>query len=83
MLLLFQDLNDFAENKDINLAPEYIISDFELAVIHASEQEFPLSKSKGYYLFVSFMSKYMEKMFRIGLSNEYRTIQVHNISKSL
>ncbi|KAF0711165.1 Uncharacterized protein FWK35_00031288, partial [Aphis craccivora] len=39
---MYQDIIDFAEDNNKNLAPEYIISDFEIVAINASKNEFPI-----------------------------------------
>ncbi|XP_063819723.1 uncharacterized protein LOC135057964 [Pseudophryne corroboree] len=42
----FSDLQDYAEENDIELAPQYIMTDFELATINAAKSEFPCSTQK-------------------------------------
>ncbi|KAF0761068.1 Uncharacterized protein FWK35_00007573 [Aphis craccivora] len=66
---MYQDIIDFSEDNNINLAPEYIISDFEIAAINASKHEFSLSKSKG-CLFHLCQSAW-RKLQSLGLSIEY------------
>ena len=43
---LFQDLIDIADENEIDLNPQIIISDLELAAIQASKSEFPNVNSK-------------------------------------
>lgn len=44
--ILFQNVTDFAEENDIILKPETIITDLELAAINASKSEFPDVRNK-------------------------------------
>ena len=44
---LFQDLIDFSEEHDIDLQPQFILTDFEIATINAIHAEFPDSQNKG------------------------------------
>ena len=56
---LFQDLTDIADENEIDLNPQSIISDLELAVINAAKSEFPNANTK--LCFFSFRTVHLEK----------------------
>ncbi|CAB4436267.1 unnamed protein product [Rhizophagus irregularis] len=45
--VLFQNLIEFAEENNISLTPSKILTDFEIAAINASNEEFPGVINKG------------------------------------
>jgi len=81
-LIFLRDLIDFTEDNGVNLAPDFIISDFELAAINASKSEFPLAKNKGCFFHLS--QSACRKLQGLGLSVEYGvnesfSIKVHQM----
>ena len=46
--ILFQSLIDFSEKHDIDLCPQVVLTDFELAVINAVQLEFDNIQHKRY-----------------------------------
>jgi hypothetical protein len=68
---LFQDLNDYAAENGINLAPSVIISDFEQAAIRASGEEFSGTANAG--CFFHLCQNIYRKVQTVGLSSKYAT----------
>ncbi|KAF0464707.1 hypothetical protein F8M41_026445 [Gigaspora margarita] len=46
---LFQGLIDFAEEHNIDLSPQIVLTDFEVAIINAVQSEFDNVRNKGYH----------------------------------
>ena len=44
---LFQEVNELAEENDLELKPEFVLTDFEKGAINAIISEFPNARSKG------------------------------------
>src|SRR6202012_3906400 len=68
---MFQDLNEFAEEHDIELRPSTIITDFEKASINASHHEFPGVNNKGCFFHLS--QSGWRKIQESGLASQYGT----------
>ena len=63
---LFQDLIDFSDEENIQLYPQFILTDFEKAAINAAQTEFPGVQNKGCHFHLA--------------QNVYRKIQAHGLS---
>ncbi|GBC04298.1 hypothetical protein RclHR1_00560025 [Rhizophagus clarus] len=68
---MFQDLNEFAEEHDIELRPSTIITNFEKASINASHHEFPSVNNKGCFFHLS--QSGWRKIQESGLASQYGT----------
>ncbi|RGB27103.1 hypothetical protein C1646_630756 [Rhizophagus diaphanus] len=66
---LFDNLLKFAEENGVYLAPSYIITDFEQAVINSTRYEFPAITSKGYFFRLG--QNYWRKIRDCGLDIKY------------
>lgn len=64
---LFENLNDFAAENELDLNPQFILTDFEQAAINASKREYPDSNCIGC-------------LFHLGQS-VWRQIQANSLSK--
>ena len=65
--------------RELNIAPELIISDFELAIINAAAVSFPEVEQHGCYF--PFRQCLWKKLQRLGLINEFDNI--NNLKKCL
>jgi len=68
---LFKDLNDFADENDVELMPSTIITDFEKGSINASQYEFPGVNNKGCFFHLS--QSGWRKIQEAGLASQYGT----------
>ena len=66
---LFEDLRDLAEERELELEPLYIITDFELGVINASRTVFPTIQNKGCFFHLG--QSVWRKVQSLGLSKMY------------
>jgi hypothetical protein len=66
---LFQNLNDFAEENNVELKPSTIITDFEQAAIKASQSEFSDVNNKGCFFHLS--QSGWRKIQEVGLATQY------------
>ncbi|CAF3241470.1 unnamed protein product [Rotaria sp. Silwood2] len=64
---LFQELNEWAEENELELKPDFVLTDFEKASINAVKSEFSSARSKGCH-------------FHLG-QNVYRQIQDAGLTK--
>jgi len=62
----FQDLINFSNEENIQLHPQFILTDFEKAAINAAQTEFPGVQNKGCHFHLA--------------QNVYRKIQAHGLS---
>ncbi|CAB4493336.1 unnamed protein product [Rhizophagus irregularis] len=67
---LFENLIEFAEDNDIELKPQSIITDFELAAINVSRSKFPDTNNKG--CFFHLCQNGWRQIQRCGLAIQYR-----------
>ncbi|GBC43031.1 uncharacterized protein LOC112591534 [Rhizophagus irregularis DAOM 181602=DAOM 197198] len=66
---LFENLIEFAEDNDIELKPQSIITDFELAAINVSRSKFPDTNNKG--CFFHLCQNGWRQIQRCGLAIQY------------
>ena len=68
---LFQELNEMADREDIELKPDFVITDFEMAAINAVKSEFPGVQNKGCFFHLG-QSVY-RKIQSLQLASRYGT----------
>ena len=68
---LFQELNEMVDRKDIELKPDFVITDFEMAAINAVKSEFPGVQNKGCFFHLG-QSVY-RKIQNLQLASRYGT----------
>lgn len=68
---LFQELNEMANREDIELKPDFVITDFEMAAINAVKFEFPGVQNKGCFFHLG-QSVY-RKIQNLQLASRYGT----------
>ena len=68
---LFQDLIDFSEEQGIDLQPQYVLTDFEIAAINAVKTEFPEVQNKGCHFHLA--QNVYRKVQSEGLTVQYGT----------
>ncbi|CAF4412360.1 unnamed protein product, partial [Rotaria sp. Silwood2] len=70
---LFQELNEMAEEHELELKPDFILTDFEQGSINAVKSEFPSAQSKGCHFYLG-QSVYRQ-IQDAGLTKKYGTDQ--------
>ena len=75
---LFQELNEMADQEDIELKPEFVITDFKIAVINAVKSEFPGVQNKGCFFHLG-QSVY-RKIQSLYLASRYGTDEDFSIN---
>src|SRR4051812_2350743 len=68
---LFQDLIEFSEEQDIDLQPQFVLTDFEIVAINAIQAEFQDVQSKGCHFHLA--QNIYRKVQSSGLTNQYGT----------
>ena len=68
---LFQDLIDFCDEHNVNLQPQFVLTDFEIAAIKAIHAEFPVVRNKGCHFHLS--QNIYRKVQEFGLAVQYGT----------
>ncbi|CAB4481026.1 unnamed protein product [Rhizophagus irregularis] len=68
---LFQELIDFGYEHDVDLQPQFIITDFEIAAINAIRAEFQGVQNKGCHFHLS--QNIYRKVQELGLTVQYGT----------
>ena len=67
---VFELIKEKAEEQDLNLNPDTVLSDFELSIIQAMELTFPTTVTKG--CFFHFCQCLLRKVQALGLYTVYR-----------
>lgn len=66
---LFQDIINFSEEENIDLQPQFILTDFEQAAINAAREEFPGVRNKGCHFHLA--QNVYRRVQMSGLSTQY------------
>ena len=74
---LFQDLIDFGDEENIDLQPQFVLTDFEIAAINAIRAEFPGVQNKGCHFHLS--QNIYRKVQELGLTTQYGTDEAFSL----
>ncbi|CAB4439709.1 unnamed protein product [Rhizophagus irregularis] len=74
---LFQELIDFGYEHDVDLQPQFIITDFEIAAINAIRAEFQGVQNKGCHFHLS--QNIYRKVQELGLTVQYGTDETFSL----
>ena len=66
---LFQEVNELAEENDLELKPEFVLTDFEKGAINAIISEFPNARSKGCHFHLG--QSFYRQVQDAGLTQQY------------
>ena len=74
---LFQDLIDFNDENNINLQPQFVLTDFKLTAINTICTEFQRIQNKGCHFHLS--QNIYRKVQKLGLTTQYGTDETFSL----